>query len=101
MIDRKLRRRWGVWWFEPSNYTLRHEDGGYEIDLEECNDSAEVLDWIVQVAGKGWCKPEDLGNLVLALDDLLYLQKNFCPDGKAQPRLSKAELRRLIDRRVM
>jgi vacuolar-type H+-ATPase subunit I/STV1 len=29
-----------------------------------------MLDWILQVAGKGWILPEDIGHLVRALEEL-------------------------------
>jgi hypothetical protein len=39
--------------FKPDNLTLLVNIGyWYEVDLERCNDSAQLLDWIFQVAGK-------------------------------------------------
>lgn len=39
----------------------------YEIDLEECTDSARVLDYIFQIQSKTWCTPE---LIALVLDTL-------------------------------
>ncbi len=39
--------------FKPENLTLLVNIGyWYEVDLERCNNSAQLLDWIFQVAGK-------------------------------------------------
>lgn len=39
--------------FKPDNLTLLVNIGyWYEVDLEECRNSAKLLDWIFQVAGK-------------------------------------------------
>lgn len=43
------------------NLTLEIQDGGsylYHIDLEECTDSAGVLDWIFQVLNKDFMTPD-------------------------------------------
>ena len=80
-----MKRVWGPWSYDPKTFFLEgrfpregahpHEYGVY---LEECCDSAGVLGWIAQFAGKTWTTPEQIGYLVLALDDLLGLQKNIC-----------------------
>lgn len=56
----------------------------YEIDLETCTSSAEVLDWIVQVAHKTWVGKEDLADLIAAFDALFQLQAHFCSSGIEQ-----------------
>lgn len=39
--------------FKPDNLTMLVNIGyWYEMDLEECRNSAKLLDWIFQVAGK-------------------------------------------------
>jgi hypothetical protein len=55
--SRAVRRAWGPWRLDAERLVLDYyEDGGwvYEVDLERCLSSPEVLDWIAQVAGKGW-----------------------------------------------
>ena len=54
---------------------------GYEIDLEDCNTSGQILDWICQVSQKTWCTPADAGQLVQALNDLLDPQAHVCGCG--------------------
>lgn len=72
---------WGRWTFNRRALTLDLGDGEYEVDLERCNSSAEVLDWICQVAGKSYVNSEDLGDLVLAINDLLRPQAALCSWG--------------------
>lgn len=72
--------RWGRWSYRRSNLTLVHDEG-YEVDLERMETSAATLDWIAQVAGKGWATPADIGNLVLAIDDLVRPQGRLCGGG--------------------
>ena len=43
--------------------------------------SAQVLDWIFQMAGKSWVASQDLGDLVHALEDLIDPQANLCSFG--------------------
>lgn len=74
--------RWGKWSYLPSAMVLQHEDG-YEVDLEEMNDSASVLDWVAQVSRKELrYTEEDVGHLVRALDELLDLQATCCSMGQ-------------------
>ncbi len=69
---------WGNWRYKAKLLTLTHVPEDYEIRLDECSTSAETLDWIFQVASKTWVTPEDLGNLILALDDIIDPQANLC-----------------------
>ena len=87
---------WEAWRVEASNYTLTHAMWDYYVDLEECCSSAEVLDWIAQVAHKGWASPSVLAGLVHALDDVFDVQARFCSGGRDM-RLSQAEVRTLVD----
>lgn len=65
-------KRWGHWEYKKNNLTLvfRGSEGQYEVDLERCNTSSEILDSILQISQKQWITPEDIGNLVRALDEL-------------------------------
>jgi len=99
------RGKWGNWRFD-----LRHKlliisktlgDGPiqdiYEVDLDECNSSAQILDWIAQVSDKTWASREDIGYLVMALDDLLGLQGAFCGGGRETSNGRNDYARRRID----
>ena len=86
-MDTQPNKTWGRWTYHPENLTLvihgrgLHGTGAYDIDLERCTSSAGILDWICQLSHKGWTTPEDLGYLVLALDNLLHPQANACSGG--------------------
>ena len=78
---------WGNWRFDQEENSLiickslcpgEEEKDLYKVDLERCNSSAAILDWIVQIGQKLWITREDIGNLVEALDDIFSLQSNFC-----------------------
>jgi len=80
-------QRWGNWEFDKRRLVLtigRRKWFEYEVDLETCTSGSEILDWILQVAGKGWVTPEDIGYLVEALGDIggPMLQGNVCPGGQ-------------------
>lgn len=75
-----------TWTYDPENLTLNIDSPGgvYDVDLEKCNDSAQILDWICQVSHKTWATREDIGHLVDALDELaggLGLQSKVCGGG--------------------
>lgn len=76
-------------------------DGGksvlYPLDLECCRSSAEVLDWIAQLAHKSWMTTEDLGSFVRGLDALLGLQTRYCSRGKDR-HVSAQEVRERVQR---
>ena len=57
--------RWGNWRLDAKTYELIHDQTGYPLDLDRCKDSAQILDWIFQISGKGggdW----DIRNLLRA-----------------------------------
>ncbi|WP_276137307.1 hypothetical protein [Rhodococcus sp. T2V] len=78
---------WGPWRLDVANYALTHAGNRYSIDLRSCVTSAEVLDWIAQIAGKTWGEdPTVLAGLVVALDELLDFQGTLCSRGKSTTR---------------
>lgn len=71
----------------------RNDHWYYEIDLERCCDSAGLLDWILQVAGKDnptHYTPTITGDLIRALEDAAHevfgtnLQGLYCPRGEGR-----------------
>ena len=76
--------------FKPENLTLLVNIGyWYEVDLERCNNSAQLLDWIFQVAGKldrdgGEIVWEFLHALNLVSGQVFehWVQGAFCPFGQ-------------------
>jgi len=53
----------------------------YYIELERCLTSAQILDWIMQLASKTWMSPPLLGLTVLALNITLRPQAHLCSFG--------------------
>ena len=76
---------WGGWELRPSGEpTLDYKIGRrevYRVWLRQCTSSAEVLDWICQVAGKAWADDACVAGLVRALNDILRPQSNLCTGG--------------------
>ena len=70
--------RWGDWVYDKELMTLTNLKHDYEIDLEEIENSAQILDWVYQVFNKGWNDPLAVYNLLEALEDLLSPQSNYC-----------------------
>jgi hypothetical protein len=73
----------GGWTFYRDNLTLYYKPEDYEVDLERCRTTGEVLDWIAQVQGKAWATPQVVGELVQALCELLDPQATMCSMGKS------------------
>jgi hypothetical protein len=86
MANRETREN--LWRFEAKNLTLAVYDSGgrfvYEVDLERCATAAQTLDSIAQVAGKTYATDMVIADLVRALNDMLGLQPNLCPGGRAK-----------------
>lgn len=74
----------GPWAFDAESMTIDLGPDGiyYWIDLERCQTSAEVLDIIMQVAGKSWATDEVLAHLVRMIDTLLHPQGSLCSFGQ-------------------
>jgi hypothetical protein len=75
---------WGGWRLDPQAATLEHAQSEYWIELTDCTDPAQVLDWIAQSIYKQRIDDAALAGLVRALDDILHLQATLCPQGDAK-----------------
>jgi len=81
--------KWGHWKYNPDNLTLEFKKivGGrhvnyYEVDLEQCKNSAQILDWIFQIKEKSWCSDKDIADLLRAFNDLMQgVQSKVCSGG--------------------
>lgn len=86
VTDTRPALSWGPWHLDQERLALTYFRRGervlYEVDLEGCVSAGEVLDWVAQVAGKGFASDRDLGQLVRALCDLLDPQAHLCPHGR-------------------
>jgi len=81
--------KWGRWKYNPGTHDLEivKQLGGhkftYGVDLDRCNTGAKLLDWIYQVQGKNWISPDDVADLVYAVEDILdVVQSKLCSFGR-------------------
>lgn len=89
MVVGCLRKEMRVW-LNHSNLTIEIREGDelvYYIDLEKCTNSAETLDWIMQVWLKSWCTPELISEVIGVLNGACLqhfdqpVQGAICPMG--------------------
>jgi hypothetical protein len=99
---------WGPWHLDKRTWVLWISPPGYhgeryEVDLDMCLTSAQVLDWICQVArkkGSAWGGNDPavhnaiVAGLVEALNDVLQPQANLCSCGTSKE-LTEADIREL------
>lgn len=89
------RPEWGPWDIDRGTCVLWTTAPGYryEVSLDDCTNSARVLDWICQVADKEWQdRDRIIAGLVIALADVLEPQSRLCPSGQSR-QLSRAVIR--------
>ena len=89
---------WGDWDLDKEALVLRHKEIQYEIYLDECNSSAQILDWIIQVSQKSWATDDVIGELIRALDDILGIQGHFCGGGQSREAKGKELAKVYIER---
>jgi hypothetical protein len=90
------RSRWGGWrlenWGERGDehghpggwhlvYSAYPGGGRYPVELERFASSGNMLDMVMQVAGKRWVDDACLAGFVRALNDILAPQANLCTFG--------------------
>ncbi len=76
-------------YFDEQNLTIEIVDGEnrYQLDLEQCVDSASLLDWILQLHGKDW-SAQALHDFLECLNEACKrvfgntTQGVFCPFGQ-------------------
>jgi len=73
----------GDWVYDPTTLTVQYGQWReeYELDLEKCSTSPEMLDWIFQFASKSWATNQAIGDLVTMLNQLLRPQATLCSSG--------------------
>ncbi|MFN0149601.1 MAG: hypothetical protein ACKVU1_02690 [bacterium] len=75
-------------------------DRGSEFDIEECTNSAQMLDRIYKIAHKSWCTPEILRDLLLTIERACHevhgqsVQALLCPWGRSRRVSWKPKARR-------
>jgi len=84
--EERKNNTYGLWKLDTDRLVLDYSVKGrqiYEIDLERCNNAAQILDWIVQLSHKTWATPQVIYDFISALDRILgyRLQGRVCPGG--------------------
>ncbi len=69
-----------TWRLEAGDLVLKREDWR-RINLDCCNQSSEVLDWIFHYRAKG-LTPLELADMLEALEIILHPRKNLCSSGQ-------------------
>jgi len=87
----------GGWTYYPETLVVSYGVDEYEVDLEQCSTSAQMLCQIWQFADNSSATNESLGDLILILKLLLDPEANLIFRGKKEKPLPKGEaLRKLI-----
>ena len=82
-----LRDTWGDWEFRH-NLTIWNSQLHYEVDLEDINTVAQMLDWIFHLRGR--VQQQGLWDLTQAFEDIFHPRKNCCSFGAAKSFSGKA-----------
>ena len=72
---------WGDWEFQE-NLTLWNVRMRYEIDLEQINSAASLLDWIFHLRGR--VGREGIWDLTQAFEDIFCPRANCCSFGRSK-----------------
>jgi hypothetical protein len=76
-------RKWGRWRLKRPYLVFWMDNREvYWVDLREAKTSAQVLDWIFQLATKSWMTPQDKSDLLDALRACVDPQRNLCSWGR-------------------
>ena len=93
--DWREHPQWHDWHLDVEHLVLVNPN--YEIDLERCRTSAEVLDWIFQFSSKAYASYLDIAGLVDAFGSVLNPQSTLCSFG--QPKRI-TDMRAVVDKYV-
>ena len=89
-------KTWGNWELRVEIMCIEHSVNWYQISLDECLTSAQVLDWVFQMRAKTWVTSEEMANLLDAFDDVFEPQSRLCSVGRNKS-LTKEEMHRLAE----
>jgi hypothetical protein len=100
----EITRRWGPWGLRGTDLVWQPGSGAaeYPVDLLTCTDSAQVLDWICQIAGRH-TRPDDpddaasVNAFVHAVNEILHPQAHLCSWGKSS-RMKQRDIKAAIER---
>ena len=78
------------WVYRRDNNTLEHRTGVYYVDLDRCESSAAVLDWLFQIFNKTWCTPKTIFDFMTHLQERIRPQARLCSFGMSRPGTKEA-----------
>ena len=67
-----------TWFIEGDELVLKRENHR-RIDFEQCNRSAQILDWIFHYQSR--ITAQELGDMIEALQSILHPMANYCSNG--------------------
>jgi hypothetical protein len=73
---------WGRWTLSGNGDHWSLDLQSYSVSLNGITSNAEMNDWIFQLVNKLWVATDDLGNLVLAFQDIFSPQATLCGMGQ-------------------
>ena len=73
------RKRFWAWYIDGDELVLER-DTYIRIDFEQCNSSAQILDWIFHYFAR--LSHAELADMILAINYILHPRKNYCSFGK-------------------
>lgn len=75
----------GPWHFKPKEMVIEHCYTNYWVRVSEFKDSANILDWIAQVAIKtGAYNDAEVGQFVRLINEIIPLQQTVCGMGQGK-----------------
>ena len=78
-LSSPAKAKWGEWVFHTDNLTIRHASRGHEIDLEQINSTAKMLDWIFHYQGR---LGPSVADLIAAFAEIFRPCANCCSFGR-------------------
>ena len=80
LSDGRPKDRWGKWVLNTQNLTIVFDPKkvGYDIDLEELDTSAQMLDWYYHAKHKVYFGPQDMYDLMSAFEDIFDPRSTLC-----------------------
>lgn len=72
------RQNFAPWKLNKKTFELEIKGGFYSVPLTELHNSAQILDWIMQLNHKNWVTPQIMKQLLNALKHYLDPQANYC-----------------------
>jgi len=84
------------WVYDRRSRMVIYKESGYDVPMWNCNTSAQILDWIIQLSQKEWEAPDALLGFIRMVNYLIDIQAHLCPGGESKF-LKLTELTQILD----